>query len=152
MQSTHLSILFIHLTVVSFHVHSTERSGVSAGIIQFHHLQVLILTPSRFSRNGSRFPPVFPLCFRASPHAMFTTNEQEENAHRDIAASKAGAIQRQRRASDPKRTKSVFFFLNVWKIGRKKQRDSFFCWIVFDVINRDGNHHVNQWLWWFAGV
>lgn len=127
MQSTHLSILFIHLTVVSFHVHSTERSGVSAGIIQFHHLQVLILTPSRFSRNGSRFPPVFPLCFRASPHAMFTTNEQEENAHRDIAASKAGAIQRQRRASDPKRTKSVFFFLKTFeKLAEKNSGIVFF--------------------------
>jgi len=32
------------------------------------------------------------------PHAMFTTSEQEENAHRDIAASKDGAMQRQRYA------------------------------------------------------
>ena len=70
---------------------------------------------------------------------MFTTKEQEENAHRDIAASKAGAIQRQRRASDPDGRRMFFFFFFFFTFEKlaEKNRDSFFCWIVFDVINRE---------------
>eukprot|EP00434_Breviolum_minutum_P021627 symbB.v1.2.019088.t1/scaffold1547.1/size112433/9 len=67
---------------------------------------------------------------RASPHAMFTTKEQEENAHRDIAASKAGAIQRQRYADIQKEDRTEVQASFITRMVTHPAFDLFFSLVV----------------------
>jgi len=61
---------------------------------------------------------------------MFTTKEQEENAHRDIAASKAGAIQRQRYADIQKEDRTEVQASFITRMVTHPAFDLFFSLVV----------------------